>query len=133
MNNEYYKKIADSDPGGDFDAALAAMLLITEDSTPASLVTYRGIGADVGLAASLELETAIKASASIPEWVNISLSTDGINVNDPQVAAVLTALSLTDGVADAIKAIGLITTNSFPNLKAGHLEVAREKRLSGEV
>ncbi len=129
-----YKKIADNDVGGEIDVALPVMKLLTEQNTPdEKMVTYRNIGSNVGLAESLEFETKIKAAETLPEWVNISLSNDGINVNDSQVAGVLSGLGLADGVADSIIALGVEDNLMFPNLRAGHLEVARAKRLAGEI
>jgi len=127
-----YKKIADNDVGGELDAALSTMKLLLETVKPAEkLITYRTVAAEVNLAASAELETAIKGAETMPEWVHTSLSNDGININDPQTEGVLNNLGLTD--AQSIIDIGIDEVPMFANLKAGHLEVARAKRLAGEV
>ena len=127
-----YKKIADNDVGGELDSALSTMKLLVETvKLPEKMITYRTIAAQVNLAASAELETAIKGAETMPEWVNIALSSDGININDSQVEGVLNSLGLTD--AQSIIDIGVDEVLMFPSLKAGHLEVARAKRIAGEI
>lgn len=127
-----YKKIADNDVGGDIDSALVTMKLLTETVQSAEkLVSYRKVAAETTLATSAELETAIKAAETMPEWVHTSLSNDGININDPQTAGVINSLGLSD--AQSIIDIGIDEVLMFPNLRAGHLEVARAKRIAGEV
>ncbi len=127
-----YKKIADNDVGGELDTALATMKLLTETvKLDEKLITYRTIAAQVDLAASAELETAIKGAETMPEWVHTSLSNTGININDPQTEGVLNKLGLSD--AQSIIDIGVDEVLMFPSLRAGHLEVARAKRIAGEI
>ena len=126
-----YKLIADNDPAGELQTAFDAMAAETVTSTPEFMVTYRKIGQSVSLAASAELETALKdASNGIPSWVDSVLAKDGINVNDPQVAGVLAALS---SHAAAITAMGVVTSPKYAGLKIGHLANARQMRADGRV
>ncbi len=128
-----YTKIADNDPSGDLETALAKMLLMTEEVTPDEvMVTYRTVGRDVGLAESKEFEDALIASADIPLWVNEALNSDGLNVNDPQTAGTLKEILNAD-LADSIIALGVLTSLMFPSLRAGELQTARDKRIRGEA
>lgn len=129
-----YTKIADNDPGGDLEVAFAAMLILTEESTPDEVkITYRTVGRDIGFAESMELEDKLKASENVPYWIDNTLNTEGVNVNDPQTAGVLAGLALSEGLADAIVALGVITSLMLPTLRIGELQTARDKRTRGEA
>lgn len=131
-----YKKIADGDPGGDLEVAFAAMAVEEVVVTPApeKLMTYRSIANEVGFAASGELEAGVlDASNGMPQWLNIDLQSRGIDVNNPNVAGLIGAL-VTATTATNILAAGVTYALVYPNLKAGHLETSRIKRLlEGEV
>jgi hypothetical protein len=127
-----YKLIADNDPAGELETAFAAMAAETVTSTPEVMVTYRKIGEVVGLAASAELEVALKNTDNgIPSWVNAALNGGGVNVNDPQVSDVLEAL-VPDN-AEAITAIGVVTTAKYKSLKMRSLSKARLMRAEGRI
>jgi hypothetical protein len=126
-----YKAISDSDPGGALEAAYNTMLAMTMETTPDKLVTYRNIAAGVNLAASSELESAIEASA-LPKWVDKALNGDGININDPQVSAVLSTLVSAETYT-AISDLGRVASPLFPRLKIGHLANARQMKSSGRI
>ena len=127
-----YKLIADNDPSGDLETAFAAMGAEAVTSTPEVMVTYRRISAAVSLAASAELEAAVKAELTIPSWVDTALASDGIDVNDAQVSAVLDSL-VSVATAAAIKAMGVITDPKYKGFKIGHLANARQMREEGRV
>lgn len=131
-----YTKIADNDPDleGDLQTSFNAMLVLTEESTPDEvMVTYRMIGRDIGFAESMEFEDKILASELAPYWLDKSLNAEGVNINDPQSTAVLTSLALSEGLADSIIALGVITSLMFPTLRLGELQTARDKRVRGEA
>ena len=127
-----YKIIADNDPGGDLETAFAAMSAETVTSAPEVMVTYRRISAVVSLAASAELEAAVKSELTIPSWVNTALASDGIDVNDVQVSAVLDTL-VSAGTSAEIKAMGVITEPKYKGFKIGHLANARQMREEGRI
>ncbi len=126
-----YKRLADEDVGGELESAFGTMSVMTVETTPEVMVTYRKVGAEVGLTASAELETAMKTAEGIPDWVNIALSTDGINVNDPQVSGLLGAL--VPDYSDAIIALGSTTKAKYQSLQVEQLEKARKLRAEGIV
>lgn len=128
-----YKRLADDDVGGELEPAFSTMSAMTVESTPEVMVTYRRISAAVSLAASAELEIGVLSpDSNIPSWVNASLSNDGIDVNDPQVNAVLASLVSVDTSA-AISAMGVITEPKYTNFKVGHLANARQMRVEGRI
>lgn len=128
-----YKLLADNDPGGDLMTAFESMQGETITTRPEVMITYRKIGAAVGLQESAELEAAVNTPGNgIPKWVDAALSTDGIDVNNQQVSAILTML-VTSETAAAILAMGEVVTAKYPGLKPGHLQNAREMRAEGEI
>ena len=126
-----YKLIADNDTGGELQLTFDNMSAETVTSTPEVMLTYRRISASVSLAASAELESAVLAAPAMPSWVNTALASDGIDVNDPQVSAVLK--SLVPSHAEQITAMGIITNPKYAGLKIGHLANARQMRAEGRV
>jgi hypothetical protein len=127
-----YKQLADNDPGGELETAFASMSAETVTSTPEVMLTYRRISAGVSLAASAELEVAVNASAQMPSWVDKALSTDGIDVNDPQTAGLL-AMLVPDHAA-AIQAMGVVNVSKYgAGFKIGHLQNARQMRDEGII
>ncbi len=133
MSRPDYTKIADNDPSGDLETALATMLLMTEESVPEEvMITYRTVGRDVGLAESKVFEDALVDSDAIPSWVNTALNDGGINVNDPQVAGTLLTL-LGAELANSIIALGVTTNLMFPSLRDGELQTSRDKRIREEA
>jgi hypothetical protein len=127
-----YKLIADNDQGGELASAFNAMRAETVSATPEVMVTYRRVSASVSLAASAELEAAVASAPSMPSWVDKALSLDGIDVNDPQTAGLLSTL-VTPETAAAIIAMGVISEPKYKGLKIGHLENARQMRAEGEI
>lgn len=127
-----YKLLADNDPSGDLETAFAAMSAETVTTHPQTMITYRKIGGQVSLSASAELESGVTGSVSIPSWVDKALSTDGIDVNNPQVAAVIGSLVSAETAA-AILALGDIVEPRYKGLKIEQLEKARQLRQEGKV
>lgn len=125
-----YKLIADGDPGGELQAAFESMKAETVTSTPEVMITYRRISV-MSFAAMVALEAAIKATESTNDAIHALLKTDGIDVNDAQVAGVLIGLVPTH--ANDIIAMGVITTPTYAGLKLGHLQNARQMRIEGRV
>jgi len=121
-----YKLLADNDLGGDLDAAFATMSAETITSTPEVMVTYRRISAAVSLEASATLEAIVQGMETMPSWVDKALATDGIDVNNPQVAGLLD--SIIPEFSAAIIAMGIVTTPRYAGLKIGHLANARQKK-----
>jgi len=127
-----YKDLADNDPGGELQSAFDKMRAETITVNPEYMVTYRTIGSLVGLAESAELEIAVKAASSIPEWVNTSLASDGIDVNDAQVSATLGVL-VSEATAAKITELGNVVVPRRTGLKIGHLANARQMREEGRI
>jgi len=130
-----YKAIADNDPTGDLQVAFDAMVLLTQDVTPEiHLLNYRLVAKDLTMAKSKTLQEAVIATAAIPAWVDDAMAGgDGININAAEVPNALIAMGLSAELRAEILALGVITSPMFSNLKIGHLKMASEKRLAGEV
>jgi hypothetical protein len=126
-----YKKIADGDPTGPLEAAFNTMAAETVATTPEKLMTYRTIASEVSFAASVELETGI-TTAGMPKWLDADLQTRGIDVNSPDVAALIGSI-VSAPTATAILAAGVVSAPVYPGLALGHLQNARQQRAAGEV
>ena len=125
-----YKKIADGDPSGDLDTAFNTMAAETEVTTPEKLMTYRTVASEVGFAESAELEAGVLAG--MPQWLNADLQTRGIDVNNPDVIALIGTL-VSAPTATSILASGQVSSLVYPGLKIGHLANARQQRAVGEI
>lgn len=135
-----YTKLADEDVGGTLDAAFATMSAAgTTVTTQEHLMSYLSIANQVDFATSMALEAVVKAAvigATLPTWVDTILNTTGIDVNNPQTAALVNSLvagTFTQVMADAIIATGGALELTYPGLQPGHLQNAREKRLAGDI
>jgi hypothetical protein len=134
-----YKLIADSDPGGDLQAAFDTMAAETVSKTPEVYVNYTNLMA-VDLALAGQLSAIIKAAVdagTLPEVVHIRLNNGGLNINNPSSGYVLQGFVeagyLTQAEKDTIMAMGVVTTKKYPGLKPGHVQNARQKRAEGIV
>lgn len=131
-----YKLLADNDPGGTLKAAFTSMSAETITTKPELRVTYIGIADKVGFAEAAELAAGIKAaiaSSTLPEWVENSLNTGGVNANDPQVVGLLGSL-VSPATATKLLAMGNVVTAKYPQLTAiTFLEKARTMRTEGRI
>lgn len=128
-----YKAIADGDPGGDLDSAYTTMAAETVITTPEKLMTYRSIANEVGFAASAELEAGVlNDSNGMPSWLHADLAARGIDVNNPDVGALIGVL-VSAPTATAILAAGQVPVAVYTGLKVGHLQNARQQRAAGEI
>ena len=128
-----YKLLADDDPGGDLQTAFDSMEAETVTTNPEVMLTYKGIARDVNLNTAGQLALALDSS---PVWIDHAMRTDGINVNNLQVAPFLTTLiggSFTQAMVDSIKSLGNVVSPKYVGLKKGHLANARQMRADGRV
>jgi len=127
-----YKLIADNDPTGTLDSAFASMSAETITTNPEKLVTYISVANQVGFAESGELEAGVLSDTTLPKWVDKSLNTGGVNVNDPQVAGLLSVL-VSAATSTKILAMGDVLSPKYPNLTMGVLADARRLRTEGVI
>lgn len=135
-----YKAIADGDPGGDLEAAFAAMAAETVTvQIPGKRQTYISIADEVGFAEAAALSGTVEAEVTakqLPKWVDVALEQDGIDVTNPQVKPILDGMVndlLTQAMVDAIIATGSEDRPKYPGLRIGYLADARRKRERGEI
>tara|TARA_S200002703_G_scaffold1263_1_gene2210 strand:+ start:11128 stop:11535 length:408 start_codon:yes stop_codon:yes gene_type:complete len=131
-----YKLLADNDPGGYIETAFAAMQAETVTSAQDRKLSYIDIANEAGFQVATNLQLKIKAAIDagvFPDLVDSALKGDGININDPQVAVVISTLGLSAGDEAAVLDLQNVTSAKYPNLRIGHLSDARRKRERGEV
>lgn len=102
--------------------------------------TYISLSADIGVVLVAQLEICVGlaiVAGDLSSWIESALNDKGINVNDPQVVAVLTSLvgshGFTTELVDAIVGTGSEQLLKFPGLKPGHVQTALQKRYRGEI
>jgi len=129
-----YKLIADGDPGGNIDTAFASMKAETVTTSPEVRLTYLAVARSVGAGAASKLNARVLATQS--PWVDHALNNEGVDINNPQIPALLNSMvnaTFTQANADAVKAIGNVTQSKYPRLRQGHLEDARRLRAEGKI
>lgn len=136
--DKFYKDIADADDvltaaNADTQLTLAeaftALAALGAPSTHRAQKTYADVADEAGAGVASQLQTRVQATQ--PDWVDAALSNGGIDVNNHQVSALLNAMvdaAFTQVMADAVVAMGVTFTKTFPALKMGHLQNAREQR-----
>ncbi len=102
--------------------------------------TYVSLAAEIGASMVDQLVdgvTAAIAAGAMKSWRNEALETEGLNVNDPGVAAELNALVGNFGIdkplVDAVLATGFESVLDFSGLKPGHVQNALEMNYRGEL
>ena len=157
-----YKGIANAIPEPEMNSALSALTedgRFMDDSTVqaafnkikdlevtvskgTSKESYISLSSSIGLAATAKLEIFIDnaiTAKKLSSWVGKALTDSGINVNDPQVIGFLNSEleasnpDIDQDSIDLIISTGNMTTKVFPNLKAGHVQNAIQKRAEGVI
>ena len=154
-----YKKIVNAIPEVELNASLAAltddfrfMELSTVETCYNSIkdttetinrgdvkYNYSALSGEIGIATASQLEASVIAAIEgndLPKWVNTSLNTLGININDPQIAgalAILVPYGLTQPMIDDILSVQNETKVIFQGLKLGHVQNAIQKRAEGVI
>lgn len=138
---DYYKTLADADPGGDLQAAYEAMKAETVDVSRGEYrITDQDIAAEIGpvegLAFTAALEAARDAGALKPRILRW-LEGKGIDINNPGTRGMLAQLVAADhldqALVDKVVAMGSIAQPKYPGLELGHLQNARDWRKEGKI
>jgi hypothetical protein len=140
--SDYYKKIADGDPGGDLTAAYEAMRAetISAPSQGEYRVTMTTMANRLGRDAARRIYAGFKAAVAagqMDDWELAQLNDKGFDINNPETATAVTALFqagvLTQSDATALLNIAESTEPKYPGLEIGHLQNAREMRERGDI
>lgn len=140
-----YKAIADGDPDqthvSDLATAYQTMKAEMVNTTPLKRMSYRAVANECGYDCANKLSKALNSAigaGSMPKFIEAIMNNEGLDVNDVQVVAQLDALvaspidyDQTD--MDKLIATGVVSVPKYTNLRMGHLQNAREKRLAGKI
>ena len=134
---DLYIQIAADDPGGTLAEALAAMSILT-DSTSVASVTYDQIAYSATYATAAQLEKKINTgvtNGSFPGWAQEKLNNGiGIDVNNAAISTSINDLVgglFTQEMADAILAIGVKV--KYPGLTEVQIQNSRDHTAGGLI